>query len=290
MYSEKRLKQVAKDAADASDTDSLLSLDQSQEKLILSLQHARSKRNARIKIFVHVAIITLYSLIAILLLTWGAKLRATGCACEIGAVYSPAKEAIEYQKQIIDHKVFEASKFRGMPRPEVDDAWEDLLRYNDIRVQKEDLEKANITSVPLNDKQGGYFVTLDVYHTLHCVNHVRKSYYADYYQNPNPVAQQREHFDHCIDLLRQTLMCHGDISLHPFEWIDDYRFPWPTERTEHQCRSWDKLVAWSKAHSIPDLEGPILTHPILGTSYRGNEPGWTTGLSPEQERNSHQKG
>ncbi|TQW00911.1 tat pathway signal sequence [Cordyceps javanica] len=190
--------------------------------------------------------------------------------------------AVEYQKQTIVHEVFEKSKFRGMPRPEVDEAWDDLLRYNDIRVQKADLEKANITSVPLNDEQGGYFVTLDVYHTLHCVNHVRMSYYSDYYRNPNPIAQQREHFDHCIDLLRQTLMCHGDISLHSFEWIDDYRFPWPTERTEHQCRNWDKLVAWSRAHSIPDLEGPILTHPTLGTSYRGNEPGWVTGAASGQ--------
>lgn len=135
-------------------------------------------------------------------------------------------------------------------------------------MQKEDLDKANVTSVPLNDENGGYFVTLDVYHTLHCVNHLRKSYYSDYYQNPNPVAQQREHFDHCIDLLRQTLMCHGDVALHPFEWIDDYRFPWPTEKTEHQCRSWDKLVAWSKEHSIANLEGPILSHPTLGKTMR----------------------
>ncbi|KAM3497879.1 hypothetical protein MY10362_008783 [Beauveria mimosiformis] len=192
---------------------------------------------------------------------------------------APAKIAVEYQKQTISHKVFEESNFKGMPRPQVDDAWEHLLRYNDIRVQKEDLEKANLESVPLNDEKGGYFVTLDVYHTLHCVNHIRKSYYSDYYHNPNPVAQQREHFDHCIDLLRQTLMCHGDISMHPFEWIDGYRFPWPTERTEHQCRNWDKLVAWSKEHSISNLEGPILTHPTLGTSWRGDEPDWSTSAA-----------
>ncbi|KAM3551068.1 hypothetical protein MY1884_007920 [Beauveria asiatica] len=173
------------------------------------------------------------------------------------------------------------------------------LQDNDIRVQKEELEKAGLKSVPLNDEKGGYFVTLDVYHTLHCVNHLRKSYYSDYYHNPNPVAQQREHFDHCTDLLRQTLMCHGDISMHPFEWIDGYRFPWPTEQTEHQCRNWDKLVAWSKEHSVSNLEGPILTHPTLGrgaragdafvnfneltqitgTSWRGDEPDWTTGAA-----------
>ncbi|KAM3461042.1 hypothetical protein NHJ6243_005359 [Beauveria neobassiana] len=263
MFSQKPSKKRSNDFMDGPDAESLLS-DQLQEKLILDSPYERSKRNGRLNILLHIAIISFYGIIAILLLLWAAKLRGTKCACEIGAVYSPAKTAVEYQKQIINHKVFEESNFKGMPRPEVDDAWENLLQYNDIRVQKQDLEKANLKSVPLNDEKGGYFVTLDVYHTLHCVNHIRKSYYSDYYHNPNPVAQQREHFDHCIDLLRQTLMCHGDISLHPFEWIDEYRFPWPTEQTEHQCRNWDKLVAWSKEHSIANLEGPILTHPTLG--------------------------
>ncbi|KAF5019107.1 hypothetical protein F66182_8876 [Fusarium sp. NRRL 66182] len=88
---------------------------------------------------------------------------------------------------------------------------------NNLRVQKGDLQKANITSVPLNDEEGGYLATLDVFHTLHCINKVRKSYYSDYYHDPNPIADQQAHFDHCIDLLRQVIMCHGDVSLHTAE-------------------------------------------------------------------------
>jgi len=137
---------------------------------------------------------------------------------------------------------------------------------NNLRVQKQDLEKANLTSVPLKDNQGGYLATLDVFHTLHCVNKIRKSYYSDYYHDPNPLADQQEHFDHCIDLLRQVVMCHGDVSLHTYEWIDDYRWPWPSMKTEHQCRNWNKLMAWSEEHYIPSLTGPILSHPSLGMS------------------------
>jgi Mycotoxin biosynthesis protein UstYa len=137
---------------------------------------------------------------------------------------------------------------------------------NNLRVQKGDLEKANITSVPLNDDQGGYLATLDVFHTLHCVNKIRKSYYSDYYHDPNPLTDQQEHFDHCIDLLRQVIMCHGDLALHTYEWKDDYRWPWPSMQTEHQCRNWDQLMAWSKEHHVPSLQGPILSHPTLGKS------------------------
>lgn len=137
---------------------------------------------------------------------------------------------------------------------------------NNLRLHEEDLEKANVTSVHLNDEQGGYLATLDVFHTLHCVNKIRKMYYSGYYHDPNPLADQQEHFDHCIDLLRQVIMCHGDISLHTYSWIDDYRVPWPSMQTEHQCRNWDMLMAWSEEHHIQNLTGPILTHPSLGKS------------------------
>lgn len=128
----------------------------------------------------------------------------------------------------------------------------------------EDLEKAHLTSVQLSDEEGGYLATLDVFHTLHCVNKIRKMYYNEYYHDPNPLADQQEHFDHCIDLLRQVIMCHGDVSLHTYRWIDDYKVPYPTMQTEHQCRDWDILMSWSEERHIPDLTGPILTHPTLG--------------------------
>jgi hypothetical protein len=182
-------------------------------------------------------------------------------------------------------------KYRGPPRPEQDEAWESLLRCklsaahsldledllltifsdNNLRVQKADLEKANLTSVPLRDAAGGYLVTLDVFHSLHCVNKVRKSYYSDYYHDPNPIADQQEHFDHCIDLLRQVIMCHGDVSLHTYEWKDDYRWPWPSMQTTHQCRNWDRLMDWSQDHNIPSLTGPILSHPTLGESIASSQ-------------------
>jgi hypothetical protein len=235
------------------------------------------------------------------------------------SVSAPARAAVAYERHTIVHEIMDNGKYRGPPRPELDEAWDDLLQCtfshgatlhdflerltrlcqdNSIRVQKEDLDKANTTSVPLNDDEGGYLASLDVFHTLHCVNKVRQSYYSDYYHDPNPLADQHEHFDHCIDLLRQTIMCHGDISLHTYEWIDDYRFPWPSTRTEHQCRNWDRLIDWSRENYVPSLMGPILSHPVLGkavdgwyilsyqdrsnanpvtgTSYRGDEPGIET--------------
>lgn len=129
-----------------------------------------------------------------------------------------------------------------------------------------------MTSVPLSDGKGGYFATLDVYHTLHCVNRARKSLYPDYYTSPNLPEIDRNHTEHCIDLLRQVIMCYGDVALHTYQWRDDTPVPWPTMHTTHQCKKWDRIVEWSKTRDIGELKGPKLQHPTLGISYNGQQP------------------
>ncbi|KAJ4253879.1 hypothetical protein NW762_010277 [Fusarium torreyae] len=205
--SSERLSTKDYDLGHSPDTESLLSTDESQEKLLPSLPSTTSKRNKSIKAYLHITAIAFYGIITILLCIWTARLNGENCACQRGAIYSPAEIAIQYEKHTIVHNLADNGKYRGPPRPEQDAAWEDLLRYNNLRIQKGDLDKANTTSVPLNDEKGGYLATLDVFHTLHCVNKIRKSYYSDYYHDPNPLADQQEHFDHCIDLLRQVYSC-----------------------------------------------------------------------------------
>lgn len=259
---------LPKEKSRAPDAESLLGNGQPEEPLLS--QQARSRIG--LTTYLHFLAIILYISLATYLYLWSVRLSTIACESKSTVVYSPAQTAVQYEKKTIVHNVADDGKYRGPPRPEQDEAWESLLRYNNLRVQEADLEKANLTSVPLKDDAGGYLATLDVFHSLHCVNKVRKSYYSDYYHDPNPIADQQEHFDHCIDLLRQVIMCHGDISLHTYEWKDDYRWPWPSMQTTHQCRNWDMLMEWSKDHNVPSLTGPILSHPSLGTSFRGDEP------------------
>lgn len=135
-----------------------------------------------------------------------------------------------------------------------------------IRVSKEALQRTGQSSVPLNDEEGGYLASLDVYHELHCVNLIRKHVYRDYYPNSQPMAKQLEHIDHCIDILRTLVTCKGDTFLMTYSWIEDYRKPWPNFRQDHVCRNFDLIDEWAREHHIPvqDLQGPILTHPVYG--------------------------
>lgn len=91
-----------------------------------------------------------------------------------------------------------------------------LLIDNNIRVPESDLRKINRTSVPLNDKNGGFLVTLEVFHHLHCLNQLRKhAYYEYYYPDINKWNSTTRfiHVNHCIENLRRVLMCQADVSL-----------------------------------------------------------------------------
>jgi hypothetical protein len=110
-------------------------------------------------------------------------------------------------------------------------------------------------------------VTLEVHHQLHCLNQIREQVYREYYPDKHSKEKQFQHVDHCIDALRMALMCHGDVSMQTYTWIDDYRQPWPNFSVDHQCRSWDSIQEWSRQNYIPSLAGPIVSHPVLGESF-----------------------
>lgn len=59
--------------------------------------------------------------------------------------------------------------------------------------------------------------------------------------------------DHCIDALRQTVMCHADIS--PIPWrvnIPANKVIIPRLSTTHTCRNFTKIQAWAHDHDAGD--------------------------------------
>ena len=95
-----------------------------------------------------------------------------------------------YEKVFSNVTLGEKNEFMGEPRPEQSKAWKDAYGNCEtspdyakgveenaktdgclgihIRVQKEDLDKINRTSIPLADGSG-YLASLDVFHQIHCV-------------------------------------------------------------------------------------------------------------------------
>ncbi|OAQ76521.1 hypothetical protein VFPBJ_08881 [Purpureocillium lilacinum] len=173
--------------------------------------------------------------------------------------YSPAWEAIKWEPRLFESQIEASNSFKGPPRPELDEAWNKLLGPTSIRVSKETLDRINRTSVPLLDGSG-YMAGLDVYHQLHCLRYVRRYLHKDYY-NMTEEKNLGQHIDHCLDNLRQYIMCNADVVIQTFDWIPNFHRPWPNFRIVHECANWDAIEEWAWAHHFDGFDESLLKHP-----------------------------
>jgi hypothetical protein len=56
--------------------------------------------------------------------------------------------------------------------------------------------------------------------------------------------------DHCVDILRQYLMCAADVGLITYHRIGGRRDPMPDFSTMHQCRKFESIVDWVERHKV----------------------------------------
>ncbi|KAH8585369.1 hypothetical protein B0O99DRAFT_559710 [Bisporella sp. PMI_857] len=165
-------------------------------------------------------------------------------------IHSPAREAVFWEKVVSNSTVeFDPTNvYKGEPRPELDKAWEEsYLQWSQIIVSEGDLKAIDRTSIRLTDGSG-YLGTLGVFHQLHCLDYIRKYMYPDYYHSAETPMRNRQHVDHCIDEIRLSILCHGDISVITWGWKDTEATPYANFKVEHECRNWDSILGWTKAH------------------------------------------
>ncbi|KAM3068614.1 hypothetical protein ACMFMG_011138 [Clarireedia jacksonii] len=140
-------------------------------------------------------------------------------------VYTPAQNALRYEKVFYNGSLDAINEFKGDPRPELDRAWHDVLKNNNIRLTKDELHNLNKSSIELADGSG-YFGQLNVYHHLHCLKFIREVFYSEYYPEARGPTT-KSHVDHCIDDIRQALMCQADTSITSYRWEAGARRPTP---------------------------------------------------------------
>lgn len=68
------------------------------------------------------------------------------------------------------------------------------------------------------------------------------------------------HTRHCFDYLRQTILCHLDMTLEGAQ--EDNPFGTSGYEHPHVCRSYSETIDWIEAHRAKD-EGHISDDPIL---------------------------
>jgi Mycotoxin biosynthesis protein UstYa len=60
---------------------------------------------------------------------------------------------------------------------------------------------------------------------------------------------------HCLDILRQRLMCSTDIGVFGSYWVQNgtHLRPFVDFNTEHVCQNFDAIRAWAEERQIPNV-------------------------------------
>jgi hypothetical protein len=167
----------------------------------------------------------------------------------------------------------------GRPSPDIDAAWAELLQYEYPALTPEEISLNPFLSYDMEkDKHpvtGKHHFALDVFHNLHCLNAVRMELDKDYYgahdhshvgrtagndheahatqqhehQQKAWDAAQRDHIDHCMNHIRQSLQCRPDLSpaaMHVFEDLDGSKY-FLGNAERHTCYDWESIMQWAAA-------------------------------------------
>ncbi|KZZ98821.1 hypothetical protein AAL_02372 [Moelleriella libera RCEF 2490] len=138
------------------------------------------------------------------------------------------------------------------------------MQYGIIAVTSGDYEKAGHsvrTAVKFPEDVGGGFMATTVgTHQLHCLHYLwqdhHRAYFADMERKAKAVPDMYErHFEHCVDYIRQSLMCHYDTALVTYDWVGQHQNPTPNANAMHKCVDWGAVQAWLQDRAIEMPEG-----------------------------------
>ncbi|KAK9418930.1 hypothetical protein SUNI508_07702 [Seiridium unicorne] len=199
---------------------------------------------------------------------------------------TPLQNSIAYEERKFDHhSVFtndgainhnKPDSFSGPPRPALEAAWNRLKSNESVRVSKAELGQfaSDDTIIELTDGSG-YYSTVSVYHGLHCINRIHHFLYPDHYYpdfDKDQMFLLKRHTEHCLDWLRQYVMCNADTTLIPVHWSAKSPRPVALDWGNHQCVNWDNIEEWMADHAFDPFEPGLLMHPVFGSPYQDDNP------------------
>ncbi|PMD34175.1 hypothetical protein L207DRAFT_638723 [Hyaloscypha variabilis F] len=248
--------------------------DESQETLLESnipIEKLHKCFSLRKALAIHACVLSFYTVLA--LLAWRLSMQSFCASTKYGnGTYTPATKAIENKLVTID--IDSPNPYHGNPNTELDQAWDDLLHGYNIRIPEHALHSMGRKSIPLADGSGDSWGILAATHNLHCLREIRHYLAPDFYPNNRAYSMKEgmvyePHIDHCLESLRQYVMCKADATILTWYWPDEppresgKYYPQTDYRFQQQCVNWEKLRAWEVSNSF-QLSPETIFHPIYG--------------------------
>ncbi|KAK3196268.1 hypothetical protein K4F52_000648 [Lecanicillium sp. MT-2017a] len=198
------------------------------------------------------------------------------CA-KVVSPYSSIWDAVDFWEGDLVNYFNHSTIYRGPPTLEREIAWNDLWHRPGIPIDRNGiaaLNKSNIVNpteiIGSDPNHPTYAAQVEVFHQLHCLNHVRRATWPLTYFNKSwgmlypwemeePVAA-RMHTDHCLETLRLSLMCYADIT--PVLLLDDIDpggVGTADFNVHHKCRDFEKIVDYVEEHGV-EIPWPGMRH------------------------------
>ena len=193
---------------------------------------------------------------------------------------------IEYSTVSFNGSFMQADVYRQDAGPVVDKAWEDLgVNYRAVTVPESEAKAAGLTDdhIRINARYGGGLpANVEGLHHLHCLNLLRQTskYNFDYYKTLGEGAFKNDdmivklHVTHCLDIIRQRLMCTPDLGVFGQVWTQpESPKAFVDFNTDHKCVNYDAIREWAKERQLPaDVPADFLEPPRPGQHIFASTP------------------
>ncbi|KAL7944867.1 hypothetical protein V8C42DRAFT_64457 [Trichoderma barbatum] len=156
------------------------------------------------------------------------------------------------------HKAFMPERVYDDPRTEQGrEAWMNLFPKGKGYVSIENIKAAGPVPDYVRDTStdGTGRFSVAVFHQLHCLYLLQSDLFEALEAN---ITEPHSHTLHCLDYLRESILCTSDSTLEPFKpkfdstanrkGVDGYGTP-------HQCRDFGKLRNWAERFRYNDNQG-----------------------------------
>lgn len=97
--------------------------------------------------------------------------------------------------------------------------------------------------------------TTEGIHQMHCLNTLREYHYIEHFPRLQDIKANNplffeQHYEHCLDIVRQRIMCTADPGIVTFNWVENVKGVYPDFNTEHVCHNFDALLEWNKEFEV----------------------------------------
>ncbi|KAK0127739.1 hypothetical protein ONS96_007253 [Cadophora gregata f. sp. sojae] len=188
------------------------------------------------------------------------------------APYSPASTILRNNKVVFSSGFgIEQSPFQGQPNELNNKLWESLYNFGITRISTEEARPMPNKTLPIPGDKGGYVVQLSVFHLLHCLNLVRRGLYGEVDMSNNDDSLGIEHLDHCVDHIRQSIMCSSDVAPLTFARRSMDEKPKAVAEVLHGCRDFSAVQRWALQRQISlevDFDTVVTDDPLGWGSYQ----------------------